>query len=105
MKVAQDDQVKKVYIDAVQGDVVRTKADGRLDEKYRQHLDGKHISYRQALTTLEQEAGQGQVIELELDSDDGVVMWEGETLTPGHHKCGIKINAETGKVLKRKGCR
>ena len=65
---------------------------------------GKVLPLRTVLEQVERDY-QGQVLEVELDRDDGMFIYEIKLLAPGGNLMKMKLDAATGKVLgiKQKG--
>ena len=80
-------------------------ADERDHELARRALrEGKVLPLRTVLEQVERDY-QGQVLEVELDRDDGMFIYEIKLLAPGGNLMKMKLDAATGKVLgiKQKG--
>ena len=60
---------------------------------------GAILSFASLLETLEQRYPQGRVLEVELERDDGLLIYEIEVLTRDQVVREIEMDARTGQVL------
>lgn len=106
----QDTEYEYDYeIDALTGEVLEQDRDRLDDDDDREvnlvNSNGTQaaaenmISADQAQEIALKEAGAGQIVELDLDSDDGVSHYDIEIMA-GNEEFELEINAADGKVLK-----
>lgn len=69
------------------------------DEALRLRQQGEILSFASLLATLDQRYPQGRVLEVELERDDGLLVYEIELLTRDQVVREIEMDARTGQVL------
>ncbi len=104
VKIADGQNQSEVYVDAVTGEIVGSEDEGAVKAKHLHRMEADHVGYQKAMRLMRQEAGGGEIVELELDDEDGRIVWEGEVVTPGHGKCKVVLDADTGAMIERKHC-
>lgn len=77
-------------------------ADDERDELRRAVERGEVVPLMTLITRI-QEQYRGEIIEVELEYDDGFLIYEIDLLTPGGHKIEFEFDAKTGQQLKVKG--
>ena len=100
VNVVSDDGRYEVEVEASSGDVVsdREKSHDHLD-KYNSRLDAATITYTEALEIMDDAHPGARLGEMELDDEDGAVVWEIELVTPDKVEYDLVIHAGTGEVL------
>ena len=104
VKLLSDQGEWEVSVDVITGQIVKDEQEEThcSDEDCRWVTLAK-LNYKQALTRMLEAVPGGQVVELEIDDEDGRPVWEADIMTDHHEKHEVKIDAETGEVLKHKG--
>jgi uncharacterized membrane protein YkoI len=69
------------------------------DEALRLRQQGEILSFASLLKTLEQRYPQGRVLEVELERDDGLLIYDIELLTRDQVVREIEMDARTGDIL------
>ncbi len=69
------------------------------DEALRLRQQGEILSLASLLKTLEQRYPQGRVLEVELERDDGLLIYEIELLTRNQVVREIEMDARTADIL------
>lgn len=69
------------------------------DEALRLRQQGEILSFASLLEALDQRYPQGRVLEVELERDDGLLIYEIELLTRDQVVREIEIDARTGDIL------
>ena len=69
------------------------------NEALRLRQQGEILSFASLLATLDQRYPQGRVLEVELERDDGLLVYEIELLTRDQVVREIEMDARTGQVL------
>ncbi|TMW71272.1 PepSY domain-containing protein [Alteribacter natronophilus] len=67
-------------------------------KRYLQYLP-RQISAQQAMEIATSEV-PGQVVDVDLDQENGMLVWEIEIITPQGIKYEVDIDANTGSILK-----
>ncbi len=65
-------------------------------------MSGRVLSLRAVLKVMESEF-VGQVLDVELEDDDGEIVYEIELLAPGGRKIDLVYDAQTGQLLSASG--
>ncbi len=91
--VNETNQVVTVEIDGQTGKVLSTNTD---DDEVTPLANAVNLS--QAVNIVKA-IEQGLIVEAELENEDGLLMWELETIGTSNEETKIRINAETGEVL------
>ncbi|PQM48594.1 hypothetical protein C1Y40_01190 [Mycobacterium talmoniae] len=66
--------------------------------KHRELVDAAKLDYRQAVDKVTQ-AVPGRITELDLDTEDGVTVWEADVHDSGDAKHEVSIDAGSGDVV------
>lgn len=91
--VNNNNQVITVEVDGQTGQILSTDID---DDNKLQHVDAIRLAKAIDIVKAVEE---GALVEAELDSDHGSLIWEVETLGNNNQESKFRINAETGEIL------
>ena len=91
--VNEANQLVTVEIDGQTGEVLSTNTD---DDAAMPLANAVNLS--QAVNIVKA-VEQGVIVEAELENDDGLLIWEVETIGAGNEETEFRIDAETGEVL------
>ncbi|WP_324650333.1 PepSY domain-containing protein [Georgenia sp. H159] len=98
VSVAVGQEQVEVYVSPDGNAVVREGETEDLDDEDRRLLDEVAVGASEAALTAAQEMG-GTVEELDLDEDDGTVVWDVELRTTDGASTDVRVDAVTGEVL------
>lgn len=101
VEVVTTDAKYEVEVDAATGAIVKDEQEHTSDlAKHNRRLDAATLTHTEAIDiALELHPG-ATLVELDLDDDNGGVVWEIDVVTPDRAKYELEIDATTGKVLK-----
>lgn len=91
--VNDSNQLITVEIDGQTGEVLSTSVD---DDTAMPLVSA--VSLSQAIDVVKA-VEQGAIIEAELEHDDGVLIWEVESIDSNNQESTFRVNAETGEIL------
>ena len=100
-EIRKDNVEVDFEIDAYSGEIIQWDQDIDDDDHPNTTLSGKVIGMDKAKQIAEARLPDGQVVELELDEDDGRLIYEGEIETAAV-EAEFEIDAITGEVIKWK---
>lgn len=72
--------------------------DAKDKAKHRDRVAAAKLSYADAVTAIT-DAVPGRITELNIDTEDGVTVWEADVIDADNVKHEVSIDAATGKVL------
>lgn len=91
--VDENNQVTKLEIDGLTGDIRKTKAsDDRTP-----NLD--NITGFSEVASLVQAIENGEIVEMELEDEDGDLIWEIEVVDASNKRSEYRVNGLTGELL------
>lgn len=100
VKVVTGEAKYEVDVDAVTGEIVKDERESTDDlREYNSQLDRAKLSYADAIDVVLEQYPGATVVELDLDEEDGAVVWEAEVVTADHVKYEMEIDAVSGKIL------
>ena len=92
--VNETNQVVTVEIDGQTGEILSTNTD---DDDAEMSLSNA-VNLSQAINIVKA-VEQGVIVEAELESEDGLLIWEVESISANDQETKFRVNAETGEVL------
>ncbi|WP_413451560.1 PepSY domain-containing protein [Georgenia phoenicis] len=98
VSVAVGDEDVEVFVSLDGNAVVREGDRESLDDEDRSELDRVSVSAPEAATTAVAETG-GSVEEVDLDEDDGTLVWDIEMRTTDGATTDVRVDATTGELL------
>lgn len=99
VELVVDGSKQEVYVDVNSGQVVGEKTGrSKVDSKVSARLADAKLDFKKAVAAVESAVPGGTIIELELESDSGSVVWEAEVIFPDYTKQEVVVDAVTGKV-------
>lgn len=98
VEVYSDGVEYNLDIDAKTGEVLRTKKDDNDDDDDQSRFANEKVITAEEAIAIAMKQAQGQVMEVELDEDDGRLQYDIE-IEDGTYEYELEIDAITGKVL------
>lgn len=90
----------ELEVDVTTGEVVSDREKSTDDlGKYISRLDDAKITYTEALEMMDEAHPGAKLVEMELDHEDGELVWEFELVTSDDVEYDLVIHAATGEVL------
>src|SRR5690606_29773942 len=88
-----------IKINALDGEVISVKKEQDDDDQSEKEINAENIISEQKAVEIAEQEVNGTMKEIELDEDDGQILYEVELKT-NKGEADVDIDAESGKVLK-----
>lgn len=98
MDVLTKDAQYDIHVDAKTGEIVKAQKEND-DREDRANAKSAKISINEAIKTAEKDVN-GKVVSVELDREDGRLVYEAEAVTKDGQEHEVTVDANTGKVVK-----
>lgn len=98
--VTPDGTKHEMYISRDGRDVAQPPRDDGRKAKYRERIQGAKLDFQKAVETILVELPDARFKELELDHENGTIVWEADVVDGTGTARSVEIDAASGEVLK-----